>query len=327
MNPELLRQIANEIQADNDNRDNFQRQVMEYIASMERRLTTLEGDQTPVPIPDSNVFAPDFEQIDVSMDQEAVFIQSDNPFTQIGFDAAKATNITGSHMGRLYTTRRPDGNWLAVESEVYDAENSRQTDIWLHKEGWINGRYPADFQMEFDIISEMDPNRDKFCYPNWEVSYPASTDTYPFLVLFCSNNYGWSNDPALDRPTVPGSHNIYLRVEAPGIYWEKNAHDTPNKIMQNVPIPIPGGVRTRVRIRIDMSCTRSEGGIVEAWIQPERHPEFKVMEYIHGQDVMGYPFRWDLERPGEGVPRARIPTTINAPGRYLLKNIIFGSGS
>ena len=191
--------------------------IDDRFEAIESRLNALE---TPVdtvePTPPANpmaVFRDDFNY-SVARDRPPSG-NTNNPFVANGWDLAKATNISGSHLGNLYT----DNGRLVIESLA----SSGQSDFYLHK----SGPFPAKLLIEFEIDNRANIGSSKFIYPSPNGNYPVPGDSYPWLIDVRQNNFGWTGDPTLDVTGEPG--DLFLMIEGSGMHWEKTAGDGPWK--------------------------------------------------------------------------------------------------
>lgn len=316
------------------------REVLTFIDTISGRLTDIEDRlaqiEAPTPAPDpviqpdpvvaptSAVFSDNFEY-PVSRDSQPTGSNTDNDFVRLGgWSLAKATNISGSHLGRLYTVPDSDvpgisvgGRQLAVESITLPGQ---QSDFYLEK----RDIFPAALRISFEICNTGDIHDTKLFYPSPTGSYPVPADSYPVLIAARRNNFGWTGDPALDVAGNPG--DLFLLIESnrnTGIRWDKTVGDGHWKMMHTNPVPIPANTRTEVVIDIDLSGTRSAGGIMEARIRPEGGQWTQVIYAEHGTQVLGHNFSWPLPEV-RNMRSIRVPTTMEEPGIMYFKNIDFG---
>lgn len=274
------------------------------FTAIESRLSALEPTAPPIPAQTPSEpttgFRDDFNYLVERNRQPSG--NTDNPFVGHGWDLAKATNISGSHLGNLYT----DNGRLVIESLA----SSGQSDFYLHK----SGPFPARLQIEFEIDNRANIGSSKLIYPSPDGNYPVPGDSYPVLVDVRQNNFGWTGDPALDVNGEPG--DLFLMIEGSGMHWDKTAGDGPWKMMHTNPVPIPRATRTQVRIIID---TVNRG--IFASIRPLGQDWVEVIHAVDGEDVMGYRWTWNIE-PTQ-MQSIRIPTTMNDPGTMYLHYIQF----
>lgn len=245
-----------------------------------------------------------------------------NPFvTQGGWFGVKAENITGSHMGYLYTANQIPGysgsfpginSSRALVIEGHGVEGG--TDFYLQygnaESAASDNAVPADVWFQFwhytnssgNQITRVE-NRHKFIYP-CAGPYPCNTDKW--LLSLSSHSYNPENVEPFGNPTTGGEAFLVNRDNMVGnINYYAAAEWDASKLGQTRTNEYLAPNRwSLVKIHFDTSDPSS--GKYEAWIKPMGGQFVKVADWIGGVTPN---FEWTFPRAG-GHRAFRMPTTI-----------------
>jgi len=268
---------------------------------------------------------------------------TNNPFTSTGdWSRAKAENISGSHLGYLYTVNQIPGyqgtfpgynSTRVLAIEAVPGSMGGQSDFYLQygQENGPTNAVPADVWFQFwiytaryndpadqnDQISAFGP-RFKFIYP-CNVAYPCSpgnaNNSYVPEFHWLNTFGSTTSEPLWYNLGNEDISQLYITTIGPSDHPSNNVNTivysgptTPPendfKIgQQTVSENIMPNRWTLVTIHYDTSTT---AGTFEAWFRPLGGTEVKVAEWISGSTP---DFTWTVINPS-GHSVFRIPTTM-----------------
>ncbi len=243
-----------------------------------------------------------------------------------GWSHIKATNITGSHAGYLYTVDKIPGysdsfpgrnskKVLAIEARAGSMDT--QTDFYLQygREDGPNNTVPGNVWFQFWIYPNNKLNqrsafghRFKFIYP-CNAPYPCRMGKMNWLHTLGNTTAEpfWLNQPNTELfMTAVDPFNTSIRyLDAPE--WNQfkigqtdvSEHIVPNRW-------------TLVKLHYD---TSTSSGSYEAWLKPMGGKWVKVAEWIDG---LTRNFEWKIEKGSIGGHKTfRMPTTIGSYDSWI----------
>lgn len=245
--------------------------------------------------------------------------------TQGPWSNVKAVNITGSHIGRLYTANAVPGysgpmpgidstRVLKIESpnvsggsDFYlqyggTVDNAVPGNVWFQWWMYINHSATGPYGPELSGIE----NRHKFIYPT-ATTWPSNTNRW--LISLSANPYNTLGDGTpFGSPTAGGQAYLVQRDNMTGNVNYSPAGDNASKLGPNLQSAANSYIvpnRWQL-IKLHLDTSNSSSGKFEMWIKPLGGEWRKTAEWIGGVTPG---FTWNGFTAG-GHRGFRMPTTI-----------------